>query len=133
MEYNRNSLKENRRNLRNNPTNAEVKLWGYLKKRQIENVKFRRQFSLDNFIVDFYSPETKLSIEVDGDTHFKDDEIKYDRKRQHILEEQRVFFLRFTNTEVFDSIDHVVARITQRVRGLLSENPIQLPLSGGES
>ncbi len=42
-------------------------------------------------------------------------------------------FLRFTNTEVFDSIDHVVARITQRVRGLLSENPIQLPLSGGES
>ncbi len=94
MEYNRNSLKENRRNLRNNPTNAEVKLWGYLKKRQIENVKFRRQFSLDNFIVDFYSPETKLSIEVDGDTHFKDDEIKYDRNRQHILEEQGVFFFK---------------------------------------
>jgi very-short-patch-repair endonuclease len=57
--FNRNSEKEKRQFLRNNMTAAEQKLWLHLKGKQIENCKFRRQYSLAQFIIDFYSPEIK--------------------------------------------------------------------------
>ncbi|SKB12466.1 conserved hypothetical protein [Planktothrix sp. PCC 11201] len=70
--YNRNSEKEKRQFLRNNMTAAEQKLWLQLKGKQLENCKFRRQYSVSQFIIDFYSPEIKLAIEVDGDSHFQE-------------------------------------------------------------
>lgn len=119
MIYNQAELKEKRKSLRNNSTNAEKLLWKYLKSRQIENVKFRRQFSINNYIVDFYSPEIKLAIEVDGDTHFKDEEIEYDRKRQNGLEENGIVFLRYLNTDVTESTEFVVESIKVKVRELI--------------
>ena len=132
MNSNRPDLKEKRRRLRNNPTKAESVLWKYLRNRQIENIKFRRQFSIDNYIVDFYAPAIKLVIEVDGDTHFKDDEMEYDMKRQLELEMFDIVFMRFTNTDVIESTEFVVENIRMKVRKLLSKYPHQLPLSGGE-
>ncbi len=114
-------LKEKRRRLRNNPTKAESVLWKYLRNRQIENIKFRRQFSIDNYIVDFYAPAIKLVIEVDGDTHFKDDEMEYDMKRQLELEVFDIVFMRFTNTDVIESTEFVVKNIRMKVRELLSK------------
>jgi len=53
-----------RKNLRNNPTPAEKELWNYLKNKQLAGRKFRRQHSIDNFILDFYCPAEKLAIEL---------------------------------------------------------------------
>lgn len=121
MIYNQAELKEKRRSLRNNLTNTEKLLWKYLKSRQIENVKFRRQFSIDNYIVDFYAAAIKLVIEVEGDTHFKDEEVDYDRRRQRDLESFEVTFLRFTNTDIIESTEFVVENIRMKVMELLSK------------
>lgn len=131
MEYNRNSLKDNRRKLRNNPTEAERILWKYLRNRQIENIKFRRQFSVDNFILDYFAPVIKLVIEVDGYTHFKDVEVKYDKRRQLKLETNGLEFLRFTNTEVIEATDYVVERIIDKVKDLIIDvTPSNSPFKG---
>jgi len=121
MNSNRPELKEKRRRLRNNPTKAESVLWSYLRNRQIEDIKFRRQFSIDNYIVDFYTPSIKLVIEVDGETHFKDDEMEYDMKRQIELEVFDIVFMRFTNTDVIESTEFLVENIRMKVRELLSK------------
>ena len=63
--YNRTYLKERRNSLRNNMTSAEAMLWSIIKSKQL-GVKFRRQHSIGNYIVDFYSSEIKLVIEKDG-------------------------------------------------------------------
>ncbi|MCH8957693.1 DUF559 domain-containing protein [candidate division KSB1 bacterium] len=62
--FNRITEKARRKQLRNNPTEAEQKLWQYLKEKQVSGVKFRRQYSVDAYILDFYSPSLKLAIEV---------------------------------------------------------------------
>jgi very-short-patch-repair endonuclease len=64
------SLTEKRKALRNNLTSAEATLWLCLKNKQLEGKRFRRQFSIGNYIVDFYCPEQKLAIELDGQGHF---------------------------------------------------------------
>ena len=67
---NRKDLKPQRRTLRNDGTAAEAVLWGYLKERQILGMKFRRQESIGPYIVDFYCPECRLVIELDGAPSF---------------------------------------------------------------
>lgn len=57
------------RELRQPQTLAELELWKHLRNRQLEGIKFRRQYPLGRFIVDFYCPQAKLAIEIDGDTH----------------------------------------------------------------
>ena len=118
MEYNKNELKSRRRELRNNPSKAEKILWGLIRKRQINNVKFRRQFGIDRYVVDFYCAELKLIIEVDGDTHFGDKDVKHDRERQNNLEKYGIKFLRFTNDAVIDAPDIVINNIRDAVTSL---------------
>lgn len=67
--HNRKHLKDFRKELRNNSTKAESRLWKVLRKRQLEGRKFRRQHSIGNYIVDFYCPEEKLIVELDGAIH----------------------------------------------------------------
>ena len=68
--HNINHLKEIRKNLRNNATSAEVKFWTYIKEKHLFGRKFRRQQSIENFVVDFYCFEEKLVIELDGSDHY---------------------------------------------------------------
>jgi len=56
------------RDPRRNQTDAEKKLWAMLRDRSFANVKFRRQFPIENYILDFYSPDLKLCVEADGDS-----------------------------------------------------------------
>ncbi|WRH67764.1 MAG: endonuclease domain-containing protein [Planktothrix sp. GU0601_MAG3] len=125
--YNRNSEKEKRQFLRNNMTAAEQKLWLQLKGKQLENCKFRRQYSVAQFIIDFYSPEIKLAIEVDGDSHFQEGAPEYDRERQQFIESARITFLRFTNDDVYNNISAVCEVITEKIQSL--RNPPEAPLS----
>jgi len=98
--YNKKKGKENRRVLRRNMPNAEKLLWARLRGRQILGFKFRRQFGVGRYSLDFYCPELKLAIEMDGNSHFLSrDVVEYDRDRQNHIEALGISFLRFTNIQ----------------------------------
>ena len=113
---NRRYLKDKRKNLRNNPTQAEAFLWGYLKNSQFEGRKFRRQSSIKSFIVDFYCPEEKLVIELDGDFHFDEKVMKEDEKRSKILEKEGLRVIRFENQEVLLNLENVLQEIKRNFK-----------------
>lgn len=92
---------------------AEVILWLQLKGRQLNGYKFRRQYSIDKFVVDFYCPELKLAVEVDGDSHYVDGAKERDEGRQKIIENAGIRFLRFTNKDVYDNLNGVLYRIRE--------------------
>lgn len=121
--FNKSSELVKRRTLRNNLTPAETKIWAKLRKRQVENCKFRRQYSVGPFIVDFYVPELKLAIEIDGSIHFRPEAIEYDRERQRYLEAKGICVIRFTNEQVYRQLDEVVEAIAQTVRQRRSTPP----------
>ncbi|WP_323788757.1 endonuclease domain-containing protein [Psychroserpens sp.] len=114
--HNRKYLKEFRKELRNNPTKAEIKLWQSLRKSQLEARKFRRQHSIDNYIVDFYCPTEKLIIEVDGVIHNNFINNEYDFKRTEVLQNLGYKVIRFSNDEVFKKIDLVLEAIKQEFK-----------------
>ncbi len=72
-------------------TDAERKLWSFLRNDQL-GVKFRRQFPIDNFILDFYSHEARLNVEIDGSQHYTDDGIREDEARDHELRQKGIKF-----------------------------------------
>lgn len=121
--YNKTSELQKRRTLRQNSTPAEIKLWAKLRGRQIENSKFRRQYSIGAFIVDFYLPELKLAIEIDGDSHFQPEAIEYDQQRQRYLEAKGICVVRFTNEQVYQHLDQVVEAIAQTICQLRKSTP----------
>src|SRR3989344_10985 len=98
--YNKSGIKMQRKMLRNNLTETEKILWSCLKGKNLVGFKFRRQYSVGRYILDFYCPKLKLAIEIDGDAHFTKDVIEYDKVRQHLIEDFSIRFLRFTNTEI---------------------------------
>ena len=114
--HNQPALTTQRRTLRNNSTSAEAMLWNMLKLRQL-GVKFRRQFSIDRYILDFYSPEIKLCIELDGAPHFTYDGTDYDYERTKCLKEYHgIRTLRFENSEFFKYPEEVLATIKVAIK-----------------
>ena len=106
-------LKEYRQGLRNNLTPAEVTLWKYLKNKQLEGRKFRRQFSVGNYIVDFYCFEEKLAVELDGKEHYTDIGFQSDLDRTAFLKKQGIKILRFENEDVFNNPEGVLGEISK--------------------
>ena len=107
--FNRSSDTEKRRRLRRESPLAEQRLWLRLRNRQLMGYRFRRQYGVGPYVLDFYCPELKLAIEVDGDSHFEARE--YDRKRQRYIESLGIRVLRFTNREVFERLDDLARGI----------------------
>ena len=83
--YNKSSEKEKRRLLRQNQTYLEEILWTHLRNRKLLGIKFRRQYSIDQYVIDFYSPEIKLAIELDGGVHNEPNQKAYDPERQKYI------------------------------------------------
>jgi len=109
--FNRRSENLKRKHLRHNTSKAENELWIHLKSKQLLGIKFRRQYSVDSYILDFYSPKLKLAIEVDGASHFTQSGIEYDKTRTNHLESFGIKILRFTNDEVLQNMDVVLSQI----------------------
>ena len=104
-------LKTFRKELRKNMTPAEAKLWSYLKNRQFENRKFRRQHSFGNYILDFYCPEERLAIELDGEVHNSEEAQIRDGERDLFLQYFGVQVLRFENKLVFQNPEALLEAI----------------------
>lgn len=98
--FNLPSQKSFRQDLRNRATRSERILWIGLKQKQLLGYKFRRQYGVGPYVLDFYCPDLKLAIEIDGPTHDSEDRNVHDARRQEFVESLGVRFLRFTDGEV---------------------------------
>lgn len=103
----------NAKKLRENPTEAEGKLWLAVRENQIEGFKFRRQHPLSSYIADFYCHALKLVIEIDGDYHLSEEQQFLDKKRTSDIEFQGLKVIRFTNEEVLLKLPEVIDRIKE--------------------
>jgi very-short-patch-repair endonuclease len=113
--HNNQDLKQLRQSLRNGSTPAERKLWNALKHGNLDGYKFRRQHSVGRYIVDFYCPNQRLAIELDGDSHFTDEAIKYDLERTIFLNALNIRVLRFLNSDVYENLDVVCETILEEM------------------
>jgi len=127
--YNCAEQKEYRQYLRTHGTRAEKVLWLCLKGRQVRGCKFRRQHGIHMFVVDFYCPELKLAMEVDGITHDDDRQQTSDRNRQQPIESYGVHFLRFTDEEVLGDAEKVVETIETEIDRLRDAQRGTTPVS----
>jgi very-short-patch-repair endonuclease len=109
--FNRKDLKSFRSSLRNRSTSAEAELWEELKSKKLEGRKFRRQYSIGRYIVDFCCPSEKLIIELDGDPHGESQKIEKDEIRDNYLEGLGFIVLRFENRFVFQEPEYIKSEI----------------------
>ena len=97
--------------LRAAPTRAEAILWSSLRNQQLEGYKFRRQHPAGGYIIDFYCPQVKLGIEVDGGVHKK--QAAQDNDREEDLMNLGIVVIRFWNSEIENHIEGVIQKILQ--------------------
>ena len=107
------------RELRANPTDAEVRLWRTISGRKVGGIRFNRQVPIGPFICDVVSRSAKLVIEIDGGQHGTN----VDEARTRFLEARGFRVLRFWNDEVLTNLDGVVAEIERVLVELPSPNP----------
>jgi very-short-patch-repair endonuclease len=98
------------RELRKNQTDAENLLWRHIRSRQLHGYKFRRQFPIGSYIVDFACLSLKLIIEIDGSQHMSN--IDYDNTRTQTLENHGFQVIRFWNNTVLTETDSVLEALT---------------------
>ncbi|MBI5422403.1 endonuclease domain-containing protein [Candidatus Peregrinibacteria bacterium] len=111
--FNRFEDNSKRKRLRLAMPKAEIILWSRLKGGQLKGLKFRRQYGVGPFVIDFYCPEHKLAIELDGDSHCTPEAEKYDQDRQSYIESFGIKFLRFTNADIYENLGEVLWKIAE--------------------
>jgi len=114
--YNDPTTKLNRRRLRKNATDAEQKLWSILRSRRMAGLKFFRQYSVGPYILDFYCPERRLAIELDGGQHADVYRQQHDAHRDSYLRELSIRVIRFWNNDVLQNIEGVGERIKEEAK-----------------
>lgn len=119
--FNKHSEKFKRLKLRKEQTPSEAVLWEYLRNKKMHGVKFKRQFSIENFVIDFYAPIIKLAIEADGEIHDLAEQKEYDKFREECISEIGIGFLRLKNSDIKDRLDEVLEKISSRVLMKLRE------------
>ena len=109
--YNDETKKSQRKTLRNNMPETEKILWNKIRRKQLLGIKFRRQCSVGAYIIDFFSFEKKLAIEIDGDSHFIGKAQTYDKKRTEFLKKNNIQVIRFTNVEIVNNLDGCLEKL----------------------
>jgi very-short-patch-repair endonuclease len=104
---NTSNLRAVRKYLRNHSTSAEAELWKYLSGKKLYGRKFRRQYSIGNYILDFYCVSEKLAIELDGDPHGDYIQIQKDITRDNYLKKLGITTIRIQNRFVFQDPEYV--------------------------
>ena len=111
-------LKDYSRKLRTQMTDAELKFWNIVRKKQIENIQFFRQRPIGAYIVDFISLSHKIIIEIDGSQHY---EVKHkikDRQRENYLNKLGFMVIRYNDREVLTNIEGVKEGLYQTIKSL---------------
>lgn len=103
------------RQLRNNSTKAEIKLWNLLKAKQLRGYDFHRQKPLSDFIADFYCFRLRLVIEVDAATHAEEEVQRKDRIEEKQLSDMGLAVLRFSDEQVMNKADTVIRTIEKYI------------------
>ena len=97
-------------------------MWSALRNRKLDQHKFRRQFTLGPYVLDFYCPALRLAVEVDGGQHMEDEGLLRDKARTAFLQSKGVTVFRYTNLEVLHNLPGVVeallAVVKEREKGL---------------
>jgi very-short-patch-repair endonuclease len=104
-------LRTFRKELRAKLTPAEASLWSMLKNSKLEGRKFRRQHSVDFYILDFYCAMERLAIELDGQVHMSEKAQQYDHERSLFLEFYKIKVIRFENKVVFEEPEWLLEQI----------------------
>ena len=118
--YNKTKLKKKRRKLRRTQTFVEMNIWSQLRNRGLLGLKFKRQYSIDNYIVDFFCPQHKIAIEVDGNIHELSEIKLYDKRRQIYLESFGIRFIRITNDEYLGNPNKTFDFIEKEIKTLIN-------------
>ncbi len=126
--YNNPDKKNFRKSLRKTQTEAERKIWNCVRNKKLLGLKFFRQYSVGDYILDLYCPFCRLAIEVDGGQHSREADKSHDKLRTEFLNENHIKVLRFWNNEVLNNIDGVIQVITTELN---SSRP-PLASRGGE-
>lgn len=98
-------------------TYCEKIVWLHLRKRQV-GYRFLRQYSVDQFVIDFYCPELKLAVEIDGNVHEIPEQKEYDIARQNYIEEFGIGFIRIKNEELLGNPNKTFQKIEETIKNL---------------
>jgi very-short-patch-repair endonuclease len=109
--FNRTDQKKKRQALRRASTLAERLLWQRIRAEQIGGCRFRQQYSVGPYILDFYCPRLKLALEIDGQSHDHDEAVAKDVNRQKFIEDYGITCLRFRNEQIYRHLDAVIENI----------------------
>ncbi|MBC8651094.1 endonuclease domain-containing protein [Pseudomonas sp. MTM4] len=112
--------------LRTQLTDCERLLWRRLRNRGLASIKFRRQHPFPPYVLDFYCAELRLVIELDGGQHYDDTGQEKDRVRTDYLQHKGLDVLRFSNSDVLQNLEGVLAEILRWVEAC-SPHPNPLP------
>ncbi|MBQ8271198.1 MAG: endonuclease domain-containing protein [Bacteroidaceae bacterium] len=121
---NRKELKGLRRTLRRNLTPTEAALWSQLKAGKLDGISWRRQFSVGDYILDFYCPKFKICIELDGASHYTMQGDACDLDRTEFLNSKGIRVIRFENKEIWNNIDEVLDVIREYVSRISLSVPL---------
>ena len=113
---NKPELKFLRRELRKNMTPAEVAIWQQLKAGRLNGTHWRRQYSVNRYILDFYCPIYKLCIELDGQEHYTMQGDTRDFDRTIFLNSIGIEVIRFENKEIWENIEQVLETIKLKLK-----------------
>jgi very-short-patch-repair endonuclease len=119
--YNPTTQRELRRKLRKDQPSTERLLWSKLRNRQLFGFKFRRQYGIGSYVVDYCCPEAKVVIEIDGDSHFLDQNAKdKDKVRQNFIGGLGFNVIRFNNRDIIENISGVLESIAANLKNNLT-------------
>jgi very-short-patch-repair endonuclease len=114
--YNRRELQTRRQTLRSQMPPAEVLLWQQIHGKQLLGYKFRRQYSVGRYVLDFYCPALRLGIELDGDSHFQEGAAQRDQERDSYISSFGIRLVRFLNTDVFENMEGLLEVLLREIR-----------------
>lgn len=128
--YNKQTTKENRRNLRKAQTPEELIFWAQVKGRRFHKYKFRRQYAIGKYIADFYCPALRLVVEIDGGQHFEKENKKYDLLRTEYFEKLGMKVKRYTNVDIKSNLKGAMDDLLE-ICNYLTLNPSPLQRRAG--
>jgi len=109
--------------MRGSLTDAETIMWSFLRRDQVEGLRFRKQHPIGPFVADFACVKAMLIVEIDGATHGSDDEIAYDARRTAFFRERGWHEMRFTNSAVYKNLDGVLEDVWAVARERAAKTP----------